>query len=113
MRTAIIDLGSSSFHLLIAEVDELGIRREIYSQEVPAQVAGTLEGGLAALDELVARSRQFTGSPCRIIARGGFRACENELQFLTQGSDRSGVEIDRQFRAECLCPRTVRLRIAG
>jgi len=92
VRTAVIDLGSNTFHLLVADVDRIGIRREIIDHKIairfdPARPAAAH----AALEDLIVRCGGYI-EDCRVVATGVFR--EHGAQFLAEASARTGVPIE-------------------
>lgn len=88
MRGTVIDLGSSTFHVLIADVDEVGIRKVLYERKVPIRISEQPpRRAIAGISELLER---VDGS-CRIVATGDFR--ENpELVDLAQS--KLGIRIE-------------------
>lgn len=102
MRSAVIDLGSNTFHLLVADVDELGIRKVLFEQKIAVRLGdeafahahipeAAYARGLAAFHELVTRSEIHTP---RVVATGVFRDTSNGSQFLAEASARSNVAIE-------------------
>ncbi|MBS1123490.1 MAG: Ppx/GppA phosphatase [Deltaproteobacteria bacterium] len=102
MRSAVIDLGSNTFHLLVADVDQFGIRRVLGDHKIAVRIGeqafaqglipdDAYARGLAALDELRARSQ---GHPLRVVATGVFRETANASQFLADAGERSGLAIE-------------------
>lgn len=70
MRGTVIDLGSSTFHVLIADADEYGIRNVVYERKVPARISeSSPRRAIASLSELLERIE----GACRIVATGDFR----------------------------------------
>lgn len=88
MRGTVIDLGSSTFHVLIADVDEVGVRNVIYERKVPLRISEQpTRRVIAGISELLER----VDGTCRIVATGDFR--ENpELVELAQS--KLGIRIE-------------------
>jgi exopolyphosphatase/guanosine-5'-triphosphate,3'-diphosphate pyrophosphatase len=102
MRSAVVDLGSNTFHLLVADVDQFGIRKVLVDEKIAVRIGehafargripdDAYARGLAALDELRARSE---GHPLRVVATGVFREASNASQFLADASERSDLAIE-------------------
>ncbi|HTR49759.1 MAG TPA: hypothetical protein VMJ10_03565 [Kofleriaceae bacterium] len=104
MRSAVVDLGSSTFHALVADVDELGIRNAILDRKLTVGIgedalalgrlpAPAAERALDALGELLARTSARTPG-ARVLATGVFRDAANGRELLASASERHGVAIE-------------------
>jgi len=102
MRSSVIDLGSNSFHLLVADVDAFGVRKVFVDHKISVRIGerafargripeDAYARGLAALDELVVRGH---GSSVRVVATGVFREVPNAAQFLDDASERVGQAVE-------------------
>jgi exopolyphosphatase/guanosine-5'-triphosphate,3'-diphosphate pyrophosphatase len=101
MRGAVLDLGSNTFHALVADVDEVGIRNAIVERKVAVRIGehafadGNIPDdacarGHAAFTELLAR----TGRHARVLATGVFREAANGRALLDEMTARHGVAIE-------------------
>jgi exopolyphosphatase/guanosine-5'-triphosphate,3'-diphosphate pyrophosphatase len=101
MRSAVVDLGSQTFHALVADVDEYGIRNVIAEHKHSVRVGerAFTDGAIpddardrahAALADLLARTRGRT----RAIATGVFRDAVNGAEVASELAERHGIPID-------------------
>lgn len=105
MRVAIIDLGTNTFNLLVAERDAEGALRVLHSDEVPVFLGkGGIEKGLiapdafarglAALDRYVVQAKEL--GALRIVGFGtsALRNARNALAFVSEAKARFGIDIE-------------------
>lgn len=103
MRSAVIDLGSHSFHLLVADVDEHGVRRVVHDHTIVTRLGeraftdGAIpldawQRGLAAFDELAARASALAPT-CRTLATSVFRDTANGPAWLAEAAARTAMPI--------------------
>jgi len=110
MRGAVIDLGSYTFHGLVADVDHVGVRKAVLERKVAVRVgdrahAGTISEsayrrGLETVGKLLARVGAREPDGCRVIATGVFREAANGAAFLADLHARHGIAIDLLERDE-------------
>jgi len=93
MRSAVIDLGSNTFHLLVADADRFGIRKVICDHKIAVRIEAddAYARGVEAFDELIARSG---GRISRVVATGVFRDTPIASRFLDEARRHSGLSID-------------------
>jgi exopolyphosphatase/guanosine-5'-triphosphate,3'-diphosphate pyrophosphatase len=105
MRYGVLDLGSNTFHALVADVDVDGIRRVIFDESSVLRIGEHADqpGGISqlmlqrathAIGELVERAQQRTDRQLRVVATGALRDTENGRRFLASAGPRAGVSID-------------------
>lgn len=105
VRRAVVDLGSSTFHALVADVDAFGVRNVVLDRTAAVKIgadalpAGHIPDGaharaMAAVGELVTRARSRVGDDCQVIATGVFRTADNGAAFLAEASARHEVAIE-------------------
>jgi len=107
VRSAVIDLGSHTFHAVVADVDAVGVRRVVFDRKIAARVGDlayrdsaalirddAYAHALAAIVELVARTRPRAPERVRVIATGVFRDADNGAQLLADAADRCGLPIE-------------------
>src|SRR5262245_1007696 len=102
MRSAVIDLGSNTFHVLVADVDRLGIRNVTLDRKVATRIGAlasarripleAYERGLSALGALLTRTRLPDAH--RIVATGVFREAPNARAFLAEACQRYRISIE-------------------
>ena len=88
MRGTVIDLGSSTFHVLIADVDEVGIRNVVYERKVPVRISE--HSGKRAIQSISELLERVDGA-CRIVATGDFRESPELVQT---AQDKLGIRIE-------------------
>lgn len=102
MRSSIFDLGSNTFHLLVADVDAFGVEREILDHKIAVRIADSgfarldtaaYARGLAAIEELVGRAGAYAEGS-RAIATGVFREAANGAEFVENAAYRTGLAIE-------------------
>ena len=105
MRCAVIDLGSNTFHALVAEVEAGVIRSTVLDEKIIVRLGAHAFGrrrigddayarGFAALGTLVDRVRETGFDSLSIVATGVFREACNGRRFLAEARGTFGVEID-------------------
>src|SRR5512146_2013492 len=105
MRATVVDLGSNTFHVLVADVDELGIRNVVFDEKVAVRLgerafaegaipADAYARGLAAVDRLAGQLGGDLRGACRVLATSVFRGAANGHRFLADASDRLGVDAE-------------------
>ena len=104
MRVGIIDMGTNTFNLLIAEVDEAGGYQRLYNSKVPVKLG---EGGLnegyinddafqrafLALEAQTAAIRNFYCDRILAFATSAVRSARNGQDFVKAVRERFGVTI--------------------
>jgi exopolyphosphatase/guanosine-5'-triphosphate,3'-diphosphate pyrophosphatase len=104
MRSAVIDLGSKTFHLLVADADHHGIRNVIRDHKIAVRIGehafaeGSIPNkaftrGLVAADKLIDRAG-LRAEQIRVVATGVFREATNGPLFLSTAAQRTGVAIE-------------------
>lgn len=110
MRCGVIDLGSSTFHALVADVDTHGVRRVVFERGTVLRLAehtDTCDGisevvaqrGILAIAELLSRTRHRSEQPVRVLATGVLRDTAAGRQFVAEASTRLGHAIE--ILADC------------
>ena len=101
---AAIDVGTNSFHLVVARVDETG-RFEVIEREREMVRLGSGSGdlkllepeaidrGIEALGRL-GRVAKASGARLRAVATSAVREADNADEFLHRARDEAGVEVD-------------------
>jgi exopolyphosphatase/guanosine-5'-triphosphate,3'-diphosphate pyrophosphatase len=102
MRSAVVDLGSCTFHALVADVDRVGIRRAVYDRKRHVRLGSMLVDGVlpevAAADaidvavELIEKVRRRTPERVRVVASGVFREAANAHELLAKIARKANVE---------------------
>lgn len=104
MKLAALDLGSNSFHLLVAEVDaageivKLGSDKQVLRLGTEVQQRGQLSEGafrsaLHAVAQLAGRSRELGASKLITVATSALRDARNGAVFCNACRDQLGVEV--------------------
>lgn len=117
-RLGVLDLGSNTFHLAVAEVAADGALSLVADPAVPVQLVSALERGALdpaswrrasrALSFLVACARGFDGLDLVGVATGAFRSADNGARFLEAAHCAHGVPLEVLSGAE-----EARLAFAG
>jgi len=105
MRCAVIDLGSNTFHTLVAEVDRFGLLQVIHDEKLAVRigedafVAGRIPDtafarGLAAASGLVERATAQAPEQLRVLATGIFRDAANGRAFVDALAQRHAAAIE-------------------
>src|SRR5262249_43657910 len=103
MRATVVDLGSNTFHVLVADVSGSSIRNVVLDAKVAVRLgeraftAGRIPAdayarGLQAIRELRAMLGGHLAGPCRVLATSVFRIAENGARFLTEATEILGVD---------------------
>lgn len=102
MRSAVVDLGSFTFHALVADVDRVGIRRAVLDRKRTVRLGDAMVDGVLpdaamreaadAAVELVEKVRRRTPERVRVVATGVFREAANARELLAQIARRANVE---------------------
>ncbi|PWS28400.1 exopolyphosphatase [Pedobacter yonginense] len=104
MRLAIIDLGTNTFHLLIAEI--FGNRFELlYKTNVPVKlgegrindniiIPAAFERGINTLKDFSTTISSFDVDKVKATATSAVRSAENGSDFVKQAKSQAGIEID-------------------
>jgi len=93
MRCAVVDLGSNTFHTLVAEVDRFGILHVMHDEKLAVRIGDDAFGagripdpafahGLAAAANLVERALAHRPEQLRVLATGVFRDAANGPAFV-------------------------------
>lgn len=104
MRLAAIDLGTNTFHLIIAEqnIAELQL---IYKTNVPVKlgeditldnciIPAAFDRGIACLKNFKATIDQYEIDQVKAVATSGVRSAKNGLKFVEQVKEETGIEIE-------------------
>lgn len=101
MRSAVLDLGSNTFHVLVADVDGFGVREVLFEHKLPVRIGehafaqrripeAAYARGVDAIGELLVKLPERT----RVIATGVFREADNGRALLDDASERYGITIE-------------------
>lgn len=102
MRRAVIDLGTNTFHLLIAEVGVNGELTEIYRERIFVKLAETgigtigavpFERGITALKHYRRQLDQHRVSDLRAIGTAALRTAGNGPEFVATAQREAGIDI--------------------
>jgi len=104
MKLAVLDLGSNSFHLLVARVDDDQIVPIDKHKKMVRLGAGTLRRGrldadamrrgLDAVVELAGRAREQGARVVVAVATSALREAQNARQFVDRARELAGVDIE-------------------
>jgi exopolyphosphatase/guanosine-5'-triphosphate,3'-diphosphate pyrophosphatase len=105
MRCGVIDLGSSTFHSLVGEVDEHGVRDVVFDRSIVLRLGehtDTADGiselvnrrGIEAVHELLIATKERVAAPIRIVATGALRDTVTGRRFVAEASARVGEPIE-------------------
>jgi exopolyphosphatase/guanosine-5'-triphosphate,3'-diphosphate pyrophosphatase len=105
MRRGVVDLGSNTFHALVADVDAFGMRNVVFDRKRAIRIGAhafaerhipddAYRSGLDAIGELITHARSRVHDHCRVIATGVFRDTDNGPAFLAEASARNGIAIE-------------------
>lgn len=104
MRAAVIDLGTNTFHLIIADLGA-GNKELIYKTTVPVKlgegkineniiIPAAFERGLAALEAFAATIKLHEVDVVKATATSAVRSASNGKEFVEAARERSGIPID-------------------
>lgn len=104
MRKAVIDLGTNTFHLLIAEIDGEHIH-EVYKSQIPVKLgeggidqhliaAASFERGQRALEEFRIELDKRDCNDLRVVATSAIRNASNGTDFIEEAWKRSRIQIE-------------------
>lgn len=104
MKAAVIDLGTNTFHLIIAEISPSGVK-VIYKTNVPVRlgegrineniiIPEAFERGIAALQDFRATITQHEVAVVRAIATSAVRSAANGSDFVAAAASRAAIEIE-------------------
>ncbi|WP_026899121.1 Ppx/GppA phosphatase family protein [Daejeonella oryzae] len=105
MKAAVIDIGTNTFHLLIAEGRSSGIYNFLHQETIPVKLG---EGGItkgiltdAAIERGIAAIKKFKGiiedhqiSSIKIIATAAVRSASNGQKFIDRVYTETGLKIN-------------------
>jgi exopolyphosphatase / guanosine-5'-triphosphate,3'-diphosphate pyrophosphatase len=105
MRIAVIDLGTNTFNLLIAEKDNNGAYRKITSNRIPVKLGeGTInsgfisqipfERGISALKEYSKIIKEQKIEKVVALATSAIRTAKNGLDFVSKARSEAGIEVE-------------------
>lgn len=104
MRAAVIDLGTNTFHLIIAELSPAGIA-VIYKTNVPVRlgegrinehliIPQAFERGIATLRNFRAEIDKYEVEVVRALATSAVRSAANGQEFVAEAARSAGISID-------------------
>lgn len=105
MRYGVLDLGSNSFHALVADADIHGIRRVVFERgavlrmgehaDHPDGISELMQQrAMLAVADLVELAQHRASSPIRVIATGALRDTTHGQRFVAGTAPRMGVDIE-------------------
>lgn len=105
MRAAIIDLGTNTFHLLIADIVECSAPVLVYQETVPVKLGeggisagyisrAAVERGTQALKNFKARITQYQPDEIRSAATSAIRTSSNGKDFIERISREIGLDLN-------------------
>lgn len=105
MRGAVVDLGSNTFHTLVAEVDRFGIVQVVHDEKVAVRLGedafatgripdATVTRALAAASVLIDNARAHAPDALRVVATGVFREAVNGRALLADIEERHDLEVE-------------------
>ncbi len=105
MRIAVIDLGTNTFNLLIAESDGDGNFQSMYNEKLPVRLGegginsgiiteAAYQRGLEAMDTYAESIRQWNATKSMAFATSAMRNASNGKQFVADVKERTGIEIN-------------------
>ncbi|SEB16749.1 Ppx/GppA phosphatase family protein [Pedobacter hartonius] len=104
MKAAVIDLGTNTFHLIIAEISSKGVTL-IYKTNVPVRlgegrindhviIPEAFERGIATLKDFRNEIDRHEVAVVRAIATSAIRSAANGADFVSSAADRAGIAIE-------------------
>ncbi|WP_316792500.1 exopolyphosphatase [Pedobacter frigoris] len=105
MRAAIIDLGTNTFHLIIAEISPSHQVQIIYKTNVPVRlgegrineniiIPEAFERGIKTLQDFRTEIERHQVTTIRAIATSAVRSAENGGEFVNAARDQADIEIE-------------------
>ncbi len=105
MRYGVLDLGSNSFHALVADADAHGIRRVVFERGAVLRMGEHADhpDGISelvqqratqAMADLVELAQPRASRPIRVIATGALRDTTHGQRFVAGAAPRAGVDIE-------------------
>jgi len=105
MKVAVIDLGTNTFNLLIAEVIGQGKFKKIYSDRIPVKLGeGTINQGLISpepfkrgINALITYKQkidEFNVSTIKAFATSAIRSATNGKDFIIEAEQKAGVKVE-------------------
>lgn len=105
MKVAVIDLGTNTFNLLIAEVVGLGSFKKIYSDRIPVKLGeGTINQGLISpepfkrgINALITYKQKIDELGVNVIkafATSAIRSASNGKDFITEAAKLADVQVE-------------------
>src|SRR5690349_16164417 len=105
MKLAALDLGSNSFHLLVADVDESGELRKIHSQKDVLRLGSVVQergqlsedsmsAAFASVSSLVVAARALEAEKLLAVATAAVRDARNGAAFCELCRDELGLDIE-------------------
>lgn len=104
MKAAVIDLGTNTFHLIIAEITPDGVE-VIYKTNLPVQlgqgrinenmiIPEAFERGIQALKDFKTTIDSYQAEVVSAIATSAIRSASNGADFVTAAAGRAGIQIN-------------------
>jgi len=104
MKAAVIDLGTNTFHLIIAEITSVGVE-VIYKTNVPVRlgegrindnviIPEAFERGIQTLRDFRKEIDQYHAAVVRAIATSAVRSAGNGPEFVAAAAERAGIVIE-------------------
>jgi len=104
MRIAVIDLGTNTFHLLIAEIT-VGIYKVLYKTNVPVKlgegrineniiIPAAFERGLNCLSQFAETIKKYRVEKVKATATSAVRSAGNGQDFVYQVNQKTGINIE-------------------
>lgn len=105
MRYAVIDIGTNTCNLLIANALTNGSFRTVYDRKLPVKLGrggihkdillpDAIERGISALQNHQATIQKFNAGKVRVIGTSALRGAINQREFLQKVSDLFGWEVE-------------------
>ncbi len=102
-RYAVIDLGTNTFHLLIAEDGGVDGFREVYRERRFVKLAekgiktiddDAFERGLIAMNEFHGKLKEFQVNTYRALGTAALRTASNGQEFMAEIKNQTGIDIE-------------------
>jgi len=104
MTAAVIDLGTNTFHLIIAEVSSSAVNI-LYKTNVPVRlgegkineniiIPAAFERGLNTLKSFTETIKEYNATSVRAIATSAVRSAANGLEFVKAAKENAGIDIE-------------------